>query len=88
MSYAQISARGDRAADEEGKTVKHIINLDSYDTDYVEIPTRPDIDRMIVIPLKTVFINLSAGYGANVTQLVFDLDQPMGFTIYAPFIIK
>ena len=61
--------------------MKHTINLDNYDTDYVEIPTRPDIDRLIVIPLKTVFINLSAGYGANVTRLVQDLDEPLGFLL-------
>ena len=64
--------------------MKHTINLDNYDTDYVEIPTRPDIDRMIVVPLKVIFQNISAEPGANITQLVHDLDAPLGYSLRFP----
>lgn len=62
------------------KSTRHI-PLSCYDTDYVEIPSRPDIDRLVVVPLKTVFINFSAEPGANVTYLVHDLDESLGFLI-------
>lgn len=55
----------------------HCNRFDYFDTDYVEIPSRPDIDRIIVLPLKTVYINLSAEPGANVTRLVHDLNEPL-----------
>lgn len=66
--------------------MKHTINLDNYDTDYVEIPTRPDIDRMVVVPLKVIFQNISAEPGANITQLVYDLDAPLGYSLRFPLL--
>lgn len=58
--------------------------FDSYTHDEVLIPSRPDIDRIIVIPLQVVFHNLSAEPGANITQLVHDLDAPLGYSLRFP----
>lgn len=51
------------------KTIK------SFTTHYVDIPSRPDIDRIIVVPLRTIFFNLNTGPMANVTRLVLDLEE-------------
>ncbi len=58
--------------------------ISSFDTDYVDIPTRPDVDRVIVVPLRTVFFNVSAAPAANVTRLVHDLDEYPGFDMLYP----
>lgn len=46
--------------------------MQGYAIEYITIPSRPDIDRMIVIPANTVFINVTAKPGANVTRIAFD----------------
>ena len=58
--------------------------FEDYTHDDVLIPDRPDIDRIIVIPLHVIFYNLSAEPGANVTQLVHDLDAPLGYSLRFP----
>lgn len=50
-----------------------------YKTEYIIIPTRPDVEAIISIPHETVYRNISAQQGANITRLVQDLDEPLGF---------
>lgn len=38
---------------------------DRYDLDYVNLPERPDLIRIIVKPYKTVYINLDADFWAD-----------------------
>ena len=47
---------------------------DRFDTDVCSLPQRPDVDRIIVIPLKTIFRNMDAApWGAEVlTVYKFD----------------
>lgn len=58
------------------KTIK------SFTIHYVDIPSRPDIDRIIVVPLRTIFLNLNTGPRANVTRLVLDLDEHVPRFVY------
>ncbi len=51
--------------------------LDNYDTDYIELSQHPEIERIVVEPLKTIFTNLSAAPDANVTRVVRNLDDPL-----------
>ena len=61
------------------------VNLRSYAIEYVTIPSRPDIDRMIVIPANAVFINKTAKPGANVTRLAFDGHEKVTrFELFSP----
>ena len=46
--------------------------MQGYAIEYITIPSRPDIDRMIVISDNMILINKTAKPGANVTRLVFD----------------
>lgn len=50
-----------------------------YKTEYIIIPTRPDVEAIISIPHETVYRNISAQQGANITRLVQDLDEQLGF---------
>ena len=52
-----------------------------YKTEYIIIPTRPDVEAIISIPHETVYRNISAQQGANVTRLVQDLNEPLGFQV-------
>lgn len=52
-----------------------------YETEYIIIPTRPDVEAIISIPHETVYRNISAQQGANITRLVQDMDEPLGFQI-------
>lgn len=53
-----------------------------YATEYVSAPSRPDVDRLIIVPHYTIYINISAEPGASVTRLVQDLNEPIGFAVY------
>lgn len=58
--------------------------LEDFAVDTISIPDRPDVDRVIVVPYRTIFRNVSAAPGANVTRLVHDLDEPLGFEAFLP----
>lgn len=51
--------------------------LDSYDTDYIELPQHPEIERIVVEPLKTIYTNLSAAPDANIIRVVRNMDDPL-----------
>lgn len=53
--------------------------LADFSTDYVDIPDRPDIEKLIVLPLKTIYINLNADADADIIWLVYDLEQSLPF---------
>ena len=53
--------------------------LETYDEVVIELPERPNTARMIVRPLKTVFINGAAGSTANIDRLFFDVDDFVDF---------
>ena len=57
---------------------KHIrrSRLDSYDARSIELPQFPQIERFIVEPLQTIYINLSAAPDANVIRVVRNLNDP------------
>lgn len=46
-----------------------------YSRIVAEFPRRPDILRMIVVPLKTIYINRTAGADAKVIRLVQRLSE-------------
>ncbi len=48
---------------------------DRFDLDYVNLPEYPDIERVIVLPLKTIFRNLDAAPWAQETVVVRSLDS-------------
>ena len=33
---------------------------DRYDSDYIDLPEHPEISRIIAVPLKTIYHNISA----------------------------
>lgn len=46
--------------------------FESYDTIYLEWPKLPHIASVIVVPLKTRYINTAAAPNANVDKLIHD----------------
>ena len=58
------------------------LSLEGYSNGYILAPTRPDIDRLIVVPYKMIYLNLSAHPSANVTRVIFNLDESVGFVVY------
>ena len=38
--------------------------VDRYDLDYVNLPEFPDLIRVVVKPLKTIYVNLDADFDA------------------------
>ena len=40
-----------------------------------DFPNRPEIERMIVIPLKAIYINRTAAACANIIRLVQNRDE-------------
>ena len=42
---------------------------------YADFPNRPEIERMIVMPLKAIYINRTAAKGAKVIRLVQNRDE-------------
>ena len=55
--------------------------LGTYDEVLIELPECPDAARMIVRPLKTIFINVAADSNANIDMLFADVDD---FTDFLP----
>ena len=54
----------------------------NFATEYVSAPSRPDVDRLIIVPHRTIYNNISADRDASVTRLVQDLNEPIGFAVY------
>ena len=50
---------------------------DRYDTDVCSLPHRPEIDRIICVPLKTVFRNLDAAPWATATYTAKKFDDQL-----------
>lgn len=50
---------------------------DRYDLDYVNLPEYPGFIRIIVKPLKTIFVNLDASFDADDFYVVRNLHDPM-----------
>lgn len=48
---------------------------DHYDLDYVSLPERPDLIRIIAKPYKTIYINLDADFLADDFYVVKDDDD-------------
>lgn len=56
-------------------TNKHRPITDNFDRVYIELPGLPQISTIVAMPLKTIFINSTAAYWANVDKVIFDLDE-------------
>ena len=50
---------------------------DRYDLDYVSLPEYPQFIRVIVKPLKTIFVNLDADFDADDFYVVRSLNDPI-----------
>ena len=50
---------------------------DRYDLDYVSLPERPDLIRIIAKPLKTIYVNLDADFTADDFHVAKRLDDPI-----------
>lgn len=50
---------------------------DRFDTDVCSIPHRPEIDRLIVIPLKTIFRNMDAAPWATDVRTIKKFDDEL-----------
>ena len=55
--------------------------LDTYDTDVIDLPWLPEVERVVVIPLKTIYRNVSAADLAGVQLVVRRLDTGIGLQI-------
>ena len=53
------------------------ILTDRYDLDYVNLPEHPRFNRIIVKPLKTIFVNLDASFDADDFYVVRNLHDPV-----------
>ena len=51
--------------------------MDRYDLDYVNLPECPHYIRIIVKPLKTIFVNLDADFEADDFYVVRSLHDPI-----------
>ena len=50
---------------------------DRFDTDVCFLPHRPEIDRVICVPLKTIYRNMDAGPWAEDVYTVRSIDDPI-----------
>lgn len=50
---------------------------DRFDIDYTNLPEYPNIDRVIVLPLKTIYKNLDAAPWADEPVVVRSLESPL-----------
>jgi len=55
--------------------------LDNYDTDFIDLPWLPEVDQVIVVPLKTIYRNVSAATWASERPVVRHLDSGLGLYI-------
>lgn len=54
-------------------------NRKYWDTIYIQMPEAANTARVIVVPLKAVFINISDLQRSNVDRVFFDVDDAMEF---------
>lgn len=50
---------------------------DRYDLDYVYLPEYPRYNRIVVRPLKTIFVNLDADFWSDDFYVVRNLNDPI-----------
>lgn len=48
---------------------------DNFDRVYIELPGLPQIATIVAMPLKTIFINSTAAYWANIDKVIFDMEE-------------
>lgn len=49
----------------------------TYTTEYVRIPSRPDLYKITAEPLKTIYINVCAGWWAHDERTIRNPDDPI-----------
>lgn len=59
------------------KHTRHPVLVDRYDLDYVNLPEYPQFIRVVVRPLKTIFVNLDADFDADDFYVVRGLHDPI-----------
>ncbi len=52
--------------------------IKDYHIGAIGLTACPEIDCVVAVPLKMIFINIAASPGANVIRLVNATDDPMG----------
>lgn len=50
---------------------------DRFDTDVVSLPQHPEIDRLIVVPMKTIYRNTDAAPWAEEVKVIRSFDDDM-----------
>ena len=56
------------------------INIhDNFDHVHLEAPQLPDIAKIIVVPMKTVYVNIYAEHGANIAKVFYDVEAFSNF---------
>ena len=50
-------------------------NLMLFDIEYLELPRRVNVQRIYVIPMKTVYVNSNAPDGCNVDRVFHDINR-------------
>lgn len=50
---------------------------DRYDLDYVNLPEHPNWNRIVVRPLKTIYINLDAAFDADDFYVARSFSDPI-----------
>lgn len=55
--------------------------FENYKRITATFPDRPEIERMIVMPLKAIYINRTAAQGANVIRLVQNRSELVPFVL-------
>ena len=50
-------------------------NLVLFDVEYIELPRRVNVQRIYVIPMKTVYVNSNAPDGCNVDRVFHDINR-------------
>lgn len=53
--------------------------LDHFDKVYMEWPEMPHIATVVAMPLKTIFINSTAAYWANIDKVIFDMEELISY---------
>lgn len=52
-------------------------DANTFDLDYVMLPDYPEINKIIAIPLRTVFVNLNANFEGTLDYTAKCVDDPM-----------
>ena len=53
--------------------------LETFDIAYIDLPEEAHAARLIVVPMKTIFINIAAAPGENVDRLFQDVEDAEEF---------